>query len=80
MALMYLLDENQKRVEWLTTHYLIKIAKDYSGGKSLHKDPTDNRYWESIFLHGEMQGGGPKSLILISDEEAVIKYKFNFVT
>ena len=70
-------DENCKRVEWLTNHYLSKIAKDYSGWETLYFDPEDNRYWESTYLQGEMHGGGPKSLILISGEDALKKYKFD---
>jgi hypothetical protein len=70
-----LADHNCKRVEWLTSNYLNKIAKDYSGWETLYKDPNDNRYWESTYLHSEMHGGGPKSLVLLSKEEAIIKYK-----
>ncbi len=69
-------DENCKRIEWLINNSLKKVAKDYSGWETLYMDPNDERYWESIFLQGEMHGGGPKSLILISKEAALKKYKF----
>lgn len=67
-------DENCKRIGWLRSNYLKKIATDETGWIILYQDPQDMRYWELIFEQGELQGGGPPSLILISKEEAMKKY------
>jgi len=46
------------------------ISADESGWLKLYQDPEDKRYWQLSFEHGEMQGGGPPSLILLSELEA----------
>lgn len=67
-------DEQCKRIEWLTHNYLLKLGADSSGWDVLFQDPADKRYWERIYLNSEMHGGGPPSLILLSDSEAKEKY------
>lgn len=67
-------DEQCERIQWLTTNYLKKIALDKTGWDVLFKDPNDNRYWELIYPNSEMHGGGPPSLILLSESEAKDKY------
>lgn len=67
-------DENCKRIDWLRSNYLKLISTDESGWLKLYQDPDDNRYWQLNFEHGEMQGGGPPSLILLSESEAKAKY------
>ncbi|HWW39596.1 Imm27 family immunity protein [Pedobacter sp.] len=67
-------DENAKRVEWLIKNHLKKVGSDESGWDILYIDPEDNRLWELIYFHGEMHGGGPPSLVNISEEEADKKY------
>ena len=69
-------DEQCVRVDWLRSNYLIQIATDESGWLKLYQDPEDKRYWQLDFKHGELQGGGPPSLILLSELEAKRKYKF----
>jgi Immunity protein 27 len=70
-------DETCERVELLTTQYLRKIAISDKWGawETLFKDPEDGRYWEQTYPHGEMHGGGPPKLEVISKEEARGKYK-----
>ena len=68
-------DENGKRIDWLIHHCLKKIALDYSGWEILYQDPADKRYWELTYPKGEMQGGGPPMLALISEHEMLKKYK-----
>lgn len=68
-------DDQCKRIELLRSEYLKLISTDSSGWNKLYIDPNDGRYWELQFKNGEMQGGGPPSLIIISEIEA--KSKFN---
>ena len=67
-------DDVTKRIEWLTSHHLKKVATDASGWDILYQDPNDDRYWELLYLNSGMHGGGPPSLINISFEDAKNKY------
>ena len=69
-------DEQCERIQWLTTNYLKKIGTDKTGWEVLFQDPDDNRFWERIYPDGEMHGGGPASLILLTESEARDKYTF----
>lgn len=69
-----LADEICKRIDWLRSNYLRLISTDESGWFKLYQDPQDKRYWQLDFEHGEMQGGGPPSLILLSEIDATEKY------
>jgi hypothetical protein len=68
-------DEQSLRIEQLITNYLTKIETDYSGWDTLYRDPDDGRYRELIYPKSEMQGGGPPSLILLSNDQASNKYR-----
>ncbi len=65
-------DENCKRINLLITKHLKKIATDQSGWCTLYKNPNDDRFWELVYLQGEMHGDGPPSLVNISSEKAGI--------
>jgi hypothetical protein len=67
-------DEVTNRIDWLVEHHLVRIGSDQSGWDTLYKDPDDGRYWEHFYPHGEMQGGGPPALRLMSREDAEAKY------
>lgn len=67
-------DETTEQIEWLINNQLKKIATDESGWDVLYIDPDDNRFWELVYSESEMQGGGPPSLIHISNENAKKKY------
>ncbi|MGY2133568.1 Imm27 family immunity protein [Hymenobacter sp. HD11105] len=69
-------DRISKRIHFLITNHLLKLKIDKSGWTTLYRDPTDNRYWELIYPDSEMQGGGPQALIVLSDDEAKLKYGF----
>jgi len=69
-------DEQCKRIDWLRKNSLIQLSTDASGWLFLYQDPHDSRYWELCYEHGEMQGGGPPSLIMITEKEAKEKYIF----
>jgi hypothetical protein len=68
-------DETCRRIDWLRANYLQLISTDESGWLKLYQDPDDRRYWQLDFEHGEMQGGGPSLLTLLSELEAKSKYK-----
>lgn len=67
-------DEDCTRINWLRSNYLVKIATNETGWIILYQDPEDKRYWELVYEHGELQGGGPPSLIQLSKEDAASKY------
>jgi len=68
-------DTTEERIEWLTTQKLERIANDSSGWEILYRDPLDGRLWELTYLRGEMHGGGPRRLRIISRDEAAVKYE-----
>jgi hypothetical protein len=65
-----------KRIEWLTQRELQRIASSPQWGdwEILYIDPTDGRYWELTYPHGEMQGGGPPQLQVLAATDARNKY------
>ncbi|AMR32540.1 hypothetical protein A0256_14465 [Mucilaginibacter sp. PAMC 26640] len=67
-------DDECKRIDSLRSHYLKYVSADPTCWLKLYQDPGDGRYWQLQFEHGEMQGGGPPSLILLSELEAKDKY------
>lgn len=67
-------DEVCKRIDWLKTNHLKKLATDVTGWDVLFVDPIDGRYWELIYPNSEMHGGGPPTLINIPIETARTKY------
>lgn len=68
-------DATEQRIEWLTTQKLERIANDSSGWEILYRDPGDGRLWELTYPRGEMHGGGPRRLRMISRGEAAVKYE-----
>jgi Immunity protein 27 len=71
-------DATCARIDWLTTMHLRKLAVSSTcgGWETLFQDPDDGRYWERTYPQGEMQGGGPAKLGVLSPDEARAKYKF----
>ncbi|WP_061235291.1 Imm27 family immunity protein [Leptospira weilii] len=70
-------DSNISRVIYLIENYLIKIKTDSSGWNTLYQDPEDGRYWEATYLDSDMHGGGPISLVALSDNHAKKKFKLS---
>jgi Immunity protein 27 len=71
-----LADEACNRVEQLTSHALQKLGVStvYGGWETLFRDPVDGRLWERTYPQGELHGGGPPQLAVISIEDARRKY------
>lgn len=67
-------DEMVEKIRYLTNNILEKKASSEDGWDTLYQNPSDGRYWELIYLQSEMQGGGPPSLINISNETVLNKY------
>lgn len=63
------------RIDELIATHLEEVATDASGWEKLYRDPDDGRYWERTYPHGEMHGGGPPALVLLSIDEAIAKYR-----
>jgi hypothetical protein len=69
-------DHNCERVQALTDGYLERmgVSEESGGWDTLFIDPEDGRYWERIYMESYMHGGGPPSLINLSEGEARRKY------
>ena len=67
-------DETCERIEWLIDCRLEQLAKHSSGWETLYRDPRDGRLWEHTYPQGEMNGGGPPQLQVISSDAAAFKY------
>ncbi len=65
-----------KRIDWLTSHQLrrIAISKRWGAWETLFRDPDDGRYWERTYPQSEMHGGGPPALECLSREQGQAKY------
>jgi hypothetical protein len=53
---------------------LQKLLTSPSGWETLYLNPSDNRHWELNYLESELSGGGPPSLLYISNEDVLKKY------
>jgi hypothetical protein len=69
-------DATFDRINWLTFHHLreISVSKQWGSWETLFRDPDDGRYWEKTYPHGEMQGGGPSALKVLTRKQAKMKY------
>lgn len=68
-------DATCERINYLVEHYLKKIGfSEYGAWETLYQDPQDGRYWERIYPHGDLHGGGPPALYNLSLERAKEKY------
>jgi hypothetical protein len=69
-------DDISERIKWLTENWLLQLAYSRDGGawETLYRDPTDGRLWERTYPQGEMHGGGPPRLALLTPSQAAEKY------
>lgn len=63
------------RIERLVVKHLKEVAT--TGWDTLYRDPQDGRYWELLYLHSGMHGGGPPSLVQVAKEEVKRKYQLD---
>lgn len=68
-------DETSHRIRSLIKTDLQHVATTKDGWEKLYLDAHDKRLWELTYPQGEMQGGGPQALLLISPEKAREKYE-----
>lgn len=64
-----------KRIEILTSDYLVEITEDESGWNKLYQDPEDKRYWELSYPESERHGGGAPLLKNLPLEDVKEKYR-----
>jgi hypothetical protein len=69
-------DQTGRRISSLVREKLRKVGVAGGGWEILFQDPQDGRLWELTFPRGEMQGGGPRALRLVREEDARRKYDF----
>jgi len=69
-------DEKCRKIMYLVKNVLRKVAESPRSGswEVLYQDPTDGRYWELTYPHGDAHGGGPPRLAVISPTDARKKY------
>jgi hypothetical protein len=65
-----------ERIDWLIKNELREMASSPKWGdwETLFQDPSDGRYWERTYPYGDLQGGGPPQLEVISEDKARAKY------
>lgn len=64
-----------QRIAELVANHLEVIGHDKSGWGTLYRDPSDGRFWELIYPHSELHGGGAPQLHCVTQEEAERKYQ-----
>lgn len=69
-------DEVCRRIELLIKQSLEFLIADSSGWDKLYRDRNDGRLWELTYPQGEMHGGGPPQLRVVSPKN-LIKYRLN---
>jgi hypothetical protein len=70
-------DKVCKRIDWLVTNCLKKLAVDKSGWETLYQDLNDKRYWVLSYPNSDWHGGGPPALKTISQVDAQAKFKID---
>jgi Immunity protein 27 len=68
-------DDTAKRIDVLVRDWLESVSQACGGWERLLRDPSDGRFWEITYPMSEMQGGGPPTLRVISDNVACSKYR-----
>ena len=61
----------------MTPFFLPEFVAGIDTWQLLYRDPKDGRLWEQTSPQGEMHGGGPPRLAVISEEEARKRYTFS---
>jgi len=69
-------DDVSKRIEYLISNSLEKIATSQDGWCVLYRDSTDLRLWELTYPEGDLHGGGAPNLKVITSNEALTRYDY----
>lgn len=69
-------DEVTSRIKFLTNNHLLKLGTSHDGWGTLYQDSKDSRLWELVYEKSELHGGGPPSLLNLSEEVAQRKYMY----
>lgn len=67
-------DAVDARILWLARERLERLASTNAGWDTLFRDPRDGRLWELTFPQGNLFGGGPRRLAVMSGIDAREKY------
>lgn len=67
-------DDNERRISWLIENAFEELGKGEGGWSTLYQDRVDQRLWELTHPRGEMHGGGPRRLAVLSLDEVARKY------
>jgi hypothetical protein len=67
-------DETTIRINQLITSTLAHVATSEDGWSNLYRDPSDGRFWEHTYPQGEMHGGGPPKLQVLTRDVAIKSY------
>jgi len=67
-------DDANHRITLLIETDLRHLATSKDGWEKLYRDTQDGRYWELTYYLSEMQGGGPRALLLANPRIIQEKY------
>jgi immunity protein 27 of polymorphic toxin system len=67
-------NDTSRRITSLVQTELQHIATSPNGWERLYLDPHDGRFWELTYPRSEMQGSGPRALLLVQPQKAHEKY------
>ena len=68
-------DDTAKRIDWLLSTKLRKLAVSSDGWDVLYVDDRDGRKWELTYPNKEWHGGGPPALECVDEDYVISKYK-----
>lgn len=64
-----------EQIDWLIQNQLKKVRTDPSGWDTLYVNPSDDSFWELVYMKSEYPGGGPPALLSITKQDAAEKYQ-----
>jgi hypothetical protein len=67
-------DDTARRIDELISSGLTRVAASKDGWDVLYVDKRDGRRWELTYPHKDWHGGGPPTLICVSDDYVGTKY------
>jgi hypothetical protein len=67
-------DDNERRISWIIENAFEELGKGEGGWSTLYQDRDDQRLWDLTYPQGEMHGGRPRRLGVLSLDEVARKY------